>query len=236
MTPLDVQDHRVKRLQELLDQKFHGKKVELGRALGHKTGAFVRQLIDRERPITEKTVAAIHALPGCHGWMDIPLDAVIPTVLPGFTPGEAKKDADRWRMSLADDPAFGQPDVLVITKPLKVGHLLQAISRVTRAVPEERRKAIQSLASATEITDADAAVIDTLAGGASVEVAPALASEVDRAFREAFYSVLDAMQNPAGRAVVNELRDAIEHKVAEALRLDINQARRALNARQSEQG
>lgn len=70
MTPLDIQDYRVARLQELLDKKFDGKKVQLGRALGHQTGAFVRQLLDRERPISEKTVLAIHALPGCHGWFD----------------------------------------------------------------------------------------------------------------------------------------------------------------------
>lgn len=68
MTPDDLQDFRVARLAELLEKKFAGQKVGLGRALGHKSGAFVRQLLDRERPITEKTVQAIEDLPGCAGW------------------------------------------------------------------------------------------------------------------------------------------------------------------------
>jgi len=76
MTPDEVQDHRVERLHGLLTKKFGGQKVALGRALGHKSGAFVRQLLERERPITEKTVQAIEALPGCSGWFNLsPLHA-----------------------------------------------------------------------------------------------------------------------------------------------------------------
>ena len=39
-----------------------GSKAALGRALGYKSGAYVRQLIDLERPVTEKLVAKIEAM------------------------------------------------------------------------------------------------------------------------------------------------------------------------------
>lgn len=70
MSNIDVQTLRRKRLQLLLDQRFAGKKVALGLALGHKSGAFVRQMLEGERPVSEKTVEAIHALPGLSGWMN----------------------------------------------------------------------------------------------------------------------------------------------------------------------
>lgn len=70
MSPDELQDFRAQRLEDLLAKKFGNQKVALGRALGHKSGAFIRQLIDRERPISEKTVLAIEALPGCSGWFD----------------------------------------------------------------------------------------------------------------------------------------------------------------------
>ena len=70
MSNIDVKTHRRARLKLLLDQRFAGKKVALGLALGHKSGAFVRQMLDGERPVSEKTVSAIHDLPGLAGWMD----------------------------------------------------------------------------------------------------------------------------------------------------------------------
>lgn len=45
-----------------------GGRAPLGRALGYKDGAFVRQMIEGEKPITEKTVAKAERLPGCAGW------------------------------------------------------------------------------------------------------------------------------------------------------------------------
>lgn len=70
MSPDDQQEFRVARLQDLMNAKYGGQKAALGRALGHKSGAFVRQLLARERPVTEKTVQALEGLPGCAGWFD----------------------------------------------------------------------------------------------------------------------------------------------------------------------
>ena len=47
-----------------------GGRASLGRALGYKDGAFVRQMIEGEKPITEKTIAKVEHLPGCAGWFD----------------------------------------------------------------------------------------------------------------------------------------------------------------------
>ena len=59
---------RRERLAELADIK--GGRAALGRMLGLTSGAFIRQMIDGERPITEKTIKAIHKLEGCAGWFD----------------------------------------------------------------------------------------------------------------------------------------------------------------------
>lgn len=75
LAPMDVEElrqHRIVRLQALLDLKFDGNKAGLGRALGYEGGAFVRQMLDGERPITEKTVLKVHELPGCTRWFEEP--------------------------------------------------------------------------------------------------------------------------------------------------------------------
>lgn len=50
-----------------LVEKFGGR-AELGRAAGFRDGAYIRQMIDGERPITEKTVGKFEQLKGCSGW------------------------------------------------------------------------------------------------------------------------------------------------------------------------
>lgn len=57
---------RRNRLQEMA-VKF-GSNAELGRKLGYADGAYVRQMIAGERPITEKTIRKAEALPECRGW------------------------------------------------------------------------------------------------------------------------------------------------------------------------
>lgn len=57
---------RKKRMQALSD-KYEGH-APLGRALGYKDGAYVRQMIAGERAITEKTIKKAERLPGCSAW------------------------------------------------------------------------------------------------------------------------------------------------------------------------
>lgn len=66
-----TQAHRRRRLLDLLD--LYGKNLSrLGRDLGYQDGVFVRQMRDGVRPISEKTVAKIEALPGRTGWFAPP--------------------------------------------------------------------------------------------------------------------------------------------------------------------
>ncbi len=57
---------RRKRLSDLAI-KFGGR-AELGRAIGYKDGAYIRQMIDGERAISEKTIAKLENLRGYEGW------------------------------------------------------------------------------------------------------------------------------------------------------------------------
>lgn len=63
-----IQEWRRKRLASLAEKT--GGKAELGRKLGFKDGAFVGQMIRGDRPITEKTILAVHAMPGYANWFD----------------------------------------------------------------------------------------------------------------------------------------------------------------------
>lgn len=63
---MDEQEFRRQRLAAAV--RKYGSKAKLGKALGYKSGAFVRQMLDEERPITEKTVEAIEELPGMARW------------------------------------------------------------------------------------------------------------------------------------------------------------------------
>lgn len=67
----DRSKHRLERFKRLLEEKFSGNKAALGRAMGLTSGAYVRQLVDQERPVTEKVIDTVHAIPGCEGWFDV---------------------------------------------------------------------------------------------------------------------------------------------------------------------
>jgi len=54
--------YRRKRLSDLADGSDFQGRADFGRAIGFQSGANVRQMIDGERPITEKTIAKIEAL------------------------------------------------------------------------------------------------------------------------------------------------------------------------------
>lgn len=68
MSKPDIKALRLTRLLEAVDQHFDGNRAAAGRALGYADGAFVRQMLTGVRPITEKTMRQIEALPGLGGW------------------------------------------------------------------------------------------------------------------------------------------------------------------------
>jgi len=68
----DIQDVRIAALQNILtEEPFNGSQADLGRALGKKSGAIIYQMLNRIRPISEKTARDIEArLRKPKGWMD----------------------------------------------------------------------------------------------------------------------------------------------------------------------
>jgi phage repressor protein C with HTH and peptisase S24 domain len=84
-----IQEWRAKRLAAMVERE--GGKAPAGRKLGYRDGAFVGQMLRGERPITEKTVLAVHALPGYSGWFAAPVSALATTIqnaAPAPAPGE----------------------------------------------------------------------------------------------------------------------------------------------------
>lgn len=126
---------------------------------------------------------------------------------------------------------------------LGAGAVAQLLGEALRDLSPSRRKTIAMLVAA-QIEDApnesEAQAIDALAPGVSLSVpagSPADASaSIDRAFREAFYRLAGEMRSKTQAALINEIRDSVEHEVAKTLQIDAAQARRALVERQSHQG
>lgn len=112
MTDDDLQQSRAQRLADLLRIKYLGNKTSLGVALGYTSGAFVRQMIEGERPITEKTIAKIHALPGCDGWMyrNSPDDSPLPPLVRGIAPANVTQFTSGFSTS-AFNPTHRAPVV-----------------------------------------------------------------------------------------------------------------------------
>lgn len=68
MNKPDIKALRLARLLEAVEEHFNGNRAAVGRALGYADGAFVRQMLTGVRPISERTMRQIEALPGLAGW------------------------------------------------------------------------------------------------------------------------------------------------------------------------
>lgn len=71
MNEVELNEFRMGRLSAAVDHVSNGNKTDFGRRLGYKDGAFVRQMLSGIRPVTEKTIWAIEAMPGMKGWFDV---------------------------------------------------------------------------------------------------------------------------------------------------------------------
>lgn len=70
-----MNEFRIARLSAAVNHVSDGNKTDFGRRLGYKDGAFVRQMLSGIRPVTEKTIWAIEAMPGMKDWFADPSDA-----------------------------------------------------------------------------------------------------------------------------------------------------------------
>ncbi|MDF3851378.1 S24 family peptidase [Achromobacter denitrificans] len=71
MNEIELNEFRIGRLDAAVEQVSKGNKTDFGRRLGYKDGAFVRQMLTGIRPVTEKTIRAIEAMPGMKGWFEV---------------------------------------------------------------------------------------------------------------------------------------------------------------------
>jgi len=93
MSDAPHQPHRRGRLLALLNHAdFGGNKIELARALGFKSGAFVHQMLSGIRPILEKTIDKVHAIKGgkYRGWFDAAPDLPVAARLAEPPPAPAQ--------------------------------------------------------------------------------------------------------------------------------------------------
>lgn len=71
MVEKQMQEARRQRLRDAITEVFAGKNSLLGRKLGYKDGAFVRQMLAGERAVSDKTIRALESSdPRLQGWFD----------------------------------------------------------------------------------------------------------------------------------------------------------------------
>jgi phage repressor protein C with HTH and peptisase S24 domain len=68
MNEIELARLRVDLLRAAIQKVADGNQTEFGRRLGYKDGAFVRQMLSEDKPVSEKTIRKIEALPGMAGW------------------------------------------------------------------------------------------------------------------------------------------------------------------------
>lgn len=71
MKESDINAHRISRLEAAVDHVSNGNRTAFGKRLGYSDGAFVRQMLSGLRPITEKTIRAVEALPNMRDWFSV---------------------------------------------------------------------------------------------------------------------------------------------------------------------
>ncbi|MEX3614343.1 MAG: S24 family peptidase [Burkholderia gladioli] len=70
MNEIELNQRRIALLRAAIDKLDNGNVSAFGRRLGHKDGAFIRQMLSETRSVSEKTVRAIESLPGMSGWFN----------------------------------------------------------------------------------------------------------------------------------------------------------------------
>lgn len=84
--------YRQARLRALSEHPdYRGNRAKLGRDMGLASGAYVRQMLEGERPVSEKRIAQLHSMRGgkFRGWFDRPdataQRAMVPDWLPALS-------------------------------------------------------------------------------------------------------------------------------------------------------
>lgn len=70
MDEAQIQAWRIERLRAAIDKLTEGNITAFGKRLGYRDGAYIGQMLRGERPISEKTIRAVEALPGLSRWFE----------------------------------------------------------------------------------------------------------------------------------------------------------------------
>jgi len=135
MNNRNLQAWRRQRLHEMALRE--GGNLALGRKLGYSSGAFVGQMLRGERPISEKTVFAVHKLPGYGGWFDIAKTDNVPAVTESNNVGRSAAPNTSIPQSLETVAvALQQSDDLTLDQvKLLFARLTDAPARAPEIVP-----------------------------------------------------------------------------------------------------
>lgn len=85
-------EQRRELLSKAINHLTQGDRSAFGRRLGFKDGAFIRQMINGSRAVSEKTIRHIESIPGMSGWFtqaegDQPRASTLP-LSPDISPGD----------------------------------------------------------------------------------------------------------------------------------------------------
>ncbi|WP_106856076.1 S24 family peptidase [Caballeronia novacaledonica] len=126
MNDLELNNLRVSLLKAAIDRVSEGNISEFGRRLGYKDGAFVRQMLNGSRVVSEKTIRAVEAIPGLRGWFN----SASVSAAPSGTEHEAYKsdsaNSDRNTPQVDSQPAEKgatlptQIDAATLTSPARL--------------------------------------------------------------------------------------------------------------------
>ena len=70
MDEAQIQAWRIERLRAAIDKLTEGNITAFGKRLGYRDGAYIGQMLRGDRPISEKTIRAVEALPGLARWFE----------------------------------------------------------------------------------------------------------------------------------------------------------------------
>lgn len=107
--------HRRERLSKAIDHLTHGDRSAFGRRLGFKDGAFIRQMLNGSRAVSEKTIRHIESINGMQGWFSLPEDDLPQKpATPEFTSASSHDMASRYHVAA---PAVQRLVELVLREP-----------------------------------------------------------------------------------------------------------------------
>lgn len=117
---MDIQEYRRARLLSAIVERFSGNKSAFGRAIGHKDGSFVGQMLRAERPIKEDTIQKVESLMGLKGWFSKPEKGGLPHAANVTGYDRTTVDStDPQPVALTDNPEY--PAVPLVKMKLSAG-------------------------------------------------------------------------------------------------------------------